>query len=231
MMKQILTELWVENKPYPLLVFKFVMLMCLLFGGLLTNGFPYIIVFLVCMVSLESTAMKMECHAEYLIPQTSQEKKRRIIRKSILVAGIYALATSLGYVITISFSEKHNWDKELMVFIPVMAVFIFLSFFSVRMEMSGMISRAKGALVFHKTDKKFIVDTGVGVVGNFAVYVFCFYFFCRKLGGTDWFNHIGKNHWKMDMAIGSVIFILLLRTVYMDCKAVSFEEFYGDDEE
>lgn len=230
-MKQILTELWVENKPYPLLIFKFVMLFGLLFGSLLLKGYPYTIVLLLCMVSLESTAMKLECHAEYLVAQTSAEKKRRIVWKSILVAGVYALATSLGYVLTISFSGKHHWDRELIVFIPVMTVFLFLSFFCVRMEMSGVISRAKGAMVFDKIDKKFLVDTGVGVVGNFAVYVFCFYFLCRKLGGTGWFQNFGENHWKIDVAIGIVIFILLLRTVYMDYKAVNFDEFYADDEE
>lgn len=230
-MKQILTELWIENKPYPLIVFKMIMLVCLLFGGLWLKGYPYTIILLFCMVSLESTAMKMECHAEYLVPQTSQEKKKRIVWKSILVAGIYALTTSLGYVLTISFSGKHHWDRELIVFIPVMTVFLFLSFFCVRMEMSGVISRAKGAMVFDKTDKKFLVDTGVGVVGNFAAYAFCFYFICRKLSTGLWSLHTGKNQWVVDIMIGSVILIPLLRTVYVDNKAVNFDEFYQDEEE
>ncbi len=230
-MQQILTELWIENKPLPLLIFKVAMLVCLLFGGLLLKGYPYTIVLLLCMVSLESTAMKLECHAEYLVPQTSQDKKGRIVKKSILVATVYALTTSLGYIINISFNERYHWDRELIVFIPVMTVFILLSFFSVRMEMSGVISRAKGAVSVNKTgtrhvDRKFVVNTGIGVIGNFGAYVFCFYILCRKFSNGIFRVFRWEKQWIIDVVMGSVILMMLLRTAYMDYKVANYDEYY-----
>lgn len=229
MMKQIWVELWVENKPLPLIIFKLALLMLLLFSGLSRTGFPYAIVILICMVSLESTAMRMECQAEYLIPRTSQEKKKHIVKKSALIAGIYSFCSSIGYVITISASRTHQWDKELMVFIPTLALFVFLSFFSVRLEMSGVISRVKRAMISKKIGKKFLMNTGIGVIGNFLAYVFILFFIQRKLGKIEELAVFGTNQWKMDLVIGSFIFIMLLWTVYVDYHGLNFGEFYEDE--
>lgn len=140
-MRQVCLELWIENKSPVLLCVKLFMLLLMVIGGVLIKGYPYLVLGVFLMLSLESTSAKLDSHVEYLVPRTNAEKKRITIVKSILVASVYSLANTAGYVLMICFYTPYQWDSETIFFIVMMTVFIFLLYFNFRMEIARMFTR------------------------------------------------------------------------------------------
>lgn len=130
-MRQIGRELWVENCCVMGIV-KLCLLLIMLFGGVILRDYPYSIICMLLLTSMEFTVLRLYGQIDYILPQTSWEKKRSVIIKSALVAGLYSAVNTAGYVWLACRRTDDSWDLELVLFLIYMTVVLFLYYFNYR---------------------------------------------------------------------------------------------------
>lgn len=131
-MQQISRELWVENHCMGLGIGKVCLLLLMLFGGVIIRDYPYSIICTLLLASFEITAVKMHGQIDYILPQTDRERKKRILIKSVLVAGLYSAVNTVSYAWLVCRREDYQWSVEIVLFLVYMTVVLFLYFFSYR---------------------------------------------------------------------------------------------------
>lgn len=223
-MKQVCMELWVENRTVLLCVKIFMMLLMIL-SGVFIRGFPYPVLGVFLMISLETTSARLDSQIEYLVPRTGSETKKIIVRKSMLVAGAYSLVNTVSYVLTIQLYEPYHWDRETILFIFIMTVFIFLFYFHLRIETARMLTH---------NDRNADVDkTGSGVwragACSFLNVFYILFFIFRKFGHVGFPVVFGEHQWKISMVIAGFIFALNLYHVKKECLELDNQEYCGWD--
>lgn len=123
-MKEVLTEMWIENKWHPMVMAgKFVLLFLLLFAGVLLRGFPYSIIFFYLIFSLDLMLL-FAPQIDFFLPRSKKEWYRMKRRKCYLTSLFYAGVVAGGYILNIAVSERYEFD-----FIHMSAVWIMFSLF------------------------------------------------------------------------------------------------------
>lgn len=121
-MREVLTEIWFENKWHPLVMTgKFILVFLLLFGGVLLRGFPYSIIFFYLIFSLDMMLLYAP-QIDFFLPRSREEWYRMKRKKCYLVSAFYAGALAGGYILTIAGSERYEFD-----FVHMSAVWIMFS--------------------------------------------------------------------------------------------------------
>lgn len=121
-MREVLAEIWIENKWYPpVLAAKFVLIFVLLFGGALLKGFPYSIVFFYLVFSLNMMLL-MAPQVDFFLPRSREEWYRMKWKKCLLVSIFYAGVAAGGYILNVAVTERYHFD-----FVHISAIWIIFS--------------------------------------------------------------------------------------------------------
>lgn len=123
-MREVLTEIWIENKWHPLVMAgKFALLFLLLFGGVILSGFPYSIIFFYLIFSLDIMLL-MAPQVDFFLPRSREEWYQMKRKKCYLASIFYAGAAAGGYILNIAVTGRYHFD-----FIHMSAVWIMFSLF------------------------------------------------------------------------------------------------------
>lgn len=228
-MRQSLLELWIENKKFPIILAVKISLLILSVGsGALLRGYPYAILALVAAMSLQSVSVKLAAQVEFLIPRSDQDRKRNQIQKSIWVAGVYTLANTVGYVLIISFCEPYGWDTEMIIFIIMIALFVFLLIFNFRMFFERIryfeFQYERNKIALYNTAGKISFEVITPVLSIFCVFLFLLYKFAK----LEQFLFLGTGYWRMlSLAVIGAAFVLLCISTWKHCRNIVVHDYYG----
>ena len=108
-MREVLAEIWIENKWHPIvLVVKFVLIFVLLFGGALLRGFPYGIAFFYLVFSLNMMLL-VAPQIDFFLPRSREEWYRMKWKKCLLVSIFYAGVAAGGYILNVAVTERYRF--------------------------------------------------------------------------------------------------------------------------
>ncbi len=142
-MKQILLELWTDNKRMPaILTIKFILIFLMLTFGIWIRGFLYAILFwfwIICLTPI--TVLPIET-MDMLLPMSAEQIRRKSIKRAFIVSIFYTVIISMGYVFTIQCSSKYSWNCKTFILIFVVATFTFL----MQMEVQLLMERIRQGL-------------------------------------------------------------------------------------
>lgn len=228
-MKQVLLELWLENRNSVLFCKKAALVFILLFVGVLIAGYPYGIIWIFVAVSLESASVAEVSQIEYLLPRTDAHRKKAAICKSMVIAGVYSMANTIGYLLTISVNKRYQWDMELLFFIIMMTIFVFLLFVDVRMVFPVIRNKRMGMPGQRAASKPFragwVLFLDAVIIPFLACYLFLF--IMRKLARINLFAFLGGSQWKFSVAASVIILILLCMRIRMIWNMPYCQEYTG----
>jgi len=219
-MRQIFLELWIDNKQIPvLLIIKILLLFLSVFLGVLLMGFPYSILALSFVMSLQCVTVKFPAQVERLIPLSDQDRKRTQIQKGIIISGIYTIANAAGYVLTISLGGRYQWDGEMMVFMIMILVFPFILIFNFRILFERLRYFDFKNALNNKEMKKMVGPIGfeglIYILAVICIFLFLFYKFAR----LEEVLFLGIGYWKMlSLVMMGIVFILLCISTWKNCR-------------
>lgn len=226
-MKQVMLEIWMENRNPIYFWSKVLLVFCLLFEGVILSGYPYTVMWSLLSFSLEGMAFRAGSQIEYLVPRTGAEYRKIVIAKCVLRAGFYSLITSLGYVLMICFCNKYSWDMESVIFVVVMTVLMFMGHLMFRLNLANSSGRGGVASLNTQAQKSWRNHVFSGGVWLTATLFLLFSFICRKFAGIKWFVFFGNKQWIAEIILVLIISKELFGFVRKEIKEISFEEYCG----
>lgn len=135
MMREVLTEIWIENKWHPLVMAgKFVIVFVLLFAGALLKGYPYSIVFFYLVFSLDMMLLEAP-QIDFFLPRSREEWYRMKRKKCYLASTFYAVVVAGGYILNIAVTENYHFDLIHIVDLWVMFSLLFLIMLESRLRL------------------------------------------------------------------------------------------------
>lgn len=125
-MKEVLLEIWIENKWHPvILVTKFIMICVLFLGAILLRGFLYSIIIVFAFLSsfFCLSMMLLETpQIDFFLPRSREGWYQMKRKKCLLVSGFYAGVIAGAYILNVSVTEHYQFD-----FVHVSAIWIICS--------------------------------------------------------------------------------------------------------
>ena len=135
MMREVLAEIWVENKWHPIvLAVKFVLIFVLLFGGALLKGFPYSIAFFYLVFSLNMMLL-IAPQIDFFLPRSREKWYRMKWKKCLLVSLFYAGVAAGGYILNVAVTERYRFDFAHISAIWIIFSLLFLIMLENRLEL------------------------------------------------------------------------------------------------
>lgn len=224
-MRQVFWEIWIENKQIPaLLILKILLLILSIFSGFLLYGYPYSIIILLFAMPLQSINVRFAEQVEFLIPLSDQDRKRSQIQKSMIIAGIYAIANAVGYILTICFSERYQWDGEMIIFMLMMITFPFLLLFNFRILYERIKFYNFKYILIKKKTGPLSFDILTSVLAVLCILLFLFYKFAK----LKEFQFLGSLDWKMlSLIIIGTVFLMLCMSAQRNCGRLVIQDYLG----
>lgn len=226
-MKQIFLELWIENKQMPiLLILKIILIFLSVFSGVLFWGYPYSILALIMVMSLQSVTVKFAAQVEYLIPLSDQDRKRAQIQKSILIAGIYAITNATGYSLTISLCKQYQWDGEMIVFIIMIILFPYILIFNFRILAVRIRYFEFNHALNNRKLKKMAGTIGFDVLTQILALLCIFLFLFYKFARLKEVLFLGTGYWQMlSLVMIGTVFVMLCISAWKNCRKIVILDF------
>lgn len=226
-MKQVMLEIWMENRNPIYFWSKVIIVFCIMFAGVLLGGYPYTVMWSLLPFSLEGMAFRVGSQIEYIVPRTGAEYRRIVIVKCVLRAGFYSLVTTLGYVLMICFCDKYSWDMEAVIFVSVMMIMMFMGHLMFRLNLANSSGRGGLASLNTQAQKSWRNHVLSGGIWLTAALFLLFTFICRKFTGINWFVFFGNKQWMAEIILALIISRELLLFVRKEIREISFEEYCG----
>lgn len=234
-MKQIGRELWVEN-CCKMGIVKLCLLLFMLLGSVIIRDYPYSIICLLLLTSLEITTLRLYGQIAYILPQTSGERKRSVILRSALVAGLYSAVNTASYVLLVWRREDLSWNLEVVLFLIYMTVIFFFFYFTVRAALfcvgSNQIPEPEGLGRAGKTEKPKkrlggILGIGGSVLASQLSVFSCLFYIIYRFGKISFpFPAVLVRHdTEIMLVLGGVTFVLELREVIHCIQGMDFSEY------
>ncbi len=240
-MRQIGRELWVENCCV-MGVVKLCLLLIMLFGGVLLRDYPYSIICMLLLTSMEFTILRLYGQIDYILPQTSWEKKRSVIIKSALVAGLYSAVNTAGYVWLACRRTDDSWDLELVLFLIYMTVVLFFYYFNYRAGLfcvgSGQIPKPE---TVEKTgrpenperseksgkpeDRQEYRGIGVSVLASLLSVFSCIFYISYRFGNVRFPLALADYDAEIMLVLGGITLVLELREVIHCIQGMDYSEY------
>lgn len=222
MWRQAILRIWTENKGLPL-CWKIPAILLMISGGIFLKEFPYTIVLALGVPFMEAAMDVTFSLVEDFLPRTAGQRKRMDARESILLAGIYTFAITLGYVLWFCRNEGYPWEGETIFFLVKITVFLFLIFFNIRMcFIQAVICAGENSAyllggevrAWERRAKRGIAELLGGI---YCSYAGLFYLLFYTLGVfSNQFQFLVESQWKFAYVFGGIIFILLcLQTAWI----------------
>lgn len=216
-MKEVLLEIWIENKWHPgLMLAKFFLIFALLFAGALLRGFPYSIVFFYVVFSLDMVLL-IAPRIDFFLPRSREEWCRMKRKKCLLVSVFYAGIAAGGYLLNVAVTERYHFD-----FVHVSAIWIMFSlFFLIMLENRLELERTRyeeDMNVLEKRDKNKLMTNAVSmgfsvILSNILLILLCIVDFAevdallilqqRRFRVVEWLLYIGLMSHCLYMVHGS----------------------------
>ncbi|MBO6015123.1 MAG: hypothetical protein J6P60_00860 [Lachnospiraceae bacterium] len=215
-MKQVWRELKAEN-GIVLLSSKLVMLSFFLFGGVLLRGFPYMVMIASLPIAFFVIPM-LRGEIQLLLPRTERERCRTAIVKCMVKAAVYSLCVAAGYVINISFSGRYHWDRQMIAFVGIMEVFLFLGYFNYALSAEQIGNRP---FVFSERETK--REIAMALVPLLA-FVYLWILTLQEMSGLDWFD-FGRSQNAVDLAGAALLLITLCLVTRKQLKRLDQTEY------
>lgn len=224
MWKQAVLRIWMENKGIPL-CFKIPTILLMIFGEIFLNEIPYMIILALGVPFIETTLDVTLSSVEDFLPRTGSQRKRMDIRESILIAGIYTLAITLGYVLLFCLYERYPWEGETIFFLVKITVSLFLILFSIRMcFIQAVVCQGERAAYilggdFREWERRAKRGAAKLLGVLYCSYAGMFYLSFYTLGmfcDIKLFKFLVGSQWKFAYAIDGIVFVLLcIQTVWI----------------
>lgn len=224
MWRQAVLRIWTENKGLSL-CWKIPTILLMISGGIFLKEFPYTIVLALGVPFMEAAMDVTFSPVEDFLPRTAGQRKRMDVRESILLAGIYTFAITLGYVLWFCRNEGYPWEGENIFFLVKITVCLFLFFFNMRMcfiqavlcagENSAYLFGGDES-VWERRSKRGIAELLGGIYCVYAGLFYLFFYTLGMFGSIKLFKFLVESQCIFAYVIDGIIFILLcLQTAWI----------------
>ena len=224
MWRQAILRIWTENKGLPL-CWKIPAILLMISGGIFLKEFPYTIVLALGVPFMEAAMDVTFSPVEDFLPRTAGQRKRMDARESILLAGIYTFAITLGYVVWFCRREGYPWEGETIFFLVKITVFLFLIFFNIRMcFIQAVICAGENSAyllggevrAWERRAKRGIAELLGGIYCSYAGLFYLLFYTLGVFSNVKQFKFLVESQWKFAYVFGGIIFILLcLQTAWI----------------
>lgn len=224
MWRQAVLRIWTENKGLPL-CWKIPAILLMISGGIFLKELPYTIVLALGVPFMEAAMDVTFSPVEVFLPRTAGQRKRMDARESILLAGIYTFAITLGYVLWFCRKEGYPWERGTIFFLVKITVFLFLVFFNIRMcFIQAVICAGENSAyllggevrAWERRAKRGIAELLGGIYCSYAGLFYLFFYTLGVFSNIKQFQFLVESQWKFAYVIGGIIFILLcLQTAWI----------------
>lgn len=224
MWRQAVLRIWTENKGLPL-CWKIPAILLMISGGIFLKEFPYTIVLALGVPFMEAAMDVTFSPVEDFLPRTAGQRKRMDARESILLAGIYTFAITLGYVLWFCRNEGYPWEGETIFFLVKITVFLFLIFFNIRMcFIQAVICAGENSAyllggevrAWERRAKRGIAELLGGIYCSYAGLFYLLFYTLGVFSNVKQFKFLVESQWKFAYVFGGIIFILLcLQTAWI----------------